>query len=61
MRALHPIFIIVLMAGLALYTLSRGPVGTGAEAAGYVFGAILFPALIAGLYVRWYRRRSTPR
>jgi Na+/proline symporter len=58
MKAPRPIVIIVLMFALALYTLSKGPVGTGAEAAGYLFGAILFPALIAALYVRWYRRRE---
>ena len=58
MRAPRPVVIIVLMFALAVYTLSRGSSGTGAHATGYLFGAILFPALIAAAYVWWYRRRE---
>jgi RsiW-degrading membrane proteinase PrsW (M82 family) len=59
MKPPRPIFVIILLAALAIYTLARGPSGTGAEAAGYLFGAIVIPALLAVWYVRWYRRRST--
>ena len=58
MKPPRPIIVIVLLVALAVYTLARGPSGTGAEAAGYLFGAILFPVILAVLYVRWYRRRS---
>jgi RsiW-degrading membrane proteinase PrsW (M82 family) len=59
MKPPRPIFVIILLVALAVYTLARGPSGTGAEAAGYLFGAIVIPALLAVWYVRWYRRRST--
>jgi Na+/proline symporter len=58
MKPPRPIIVIVLLVALAVYTLARGPTGTGAEAAGYLFGAIFFPVFLAVLYVRWYRRRS---
>ena len=58
MKPPRPIIVIVILIALAIYTLARGPSGTGAEAAGYVFGAIFLPVLLAVLYVRWYRRRT---
>jgi Na+/proline symporter len=58
MKAPRPIVIIVVMFALAIYTLSKGSSGTGAQAAGYLFGSIFFPALLAGAYVWWYRRRE---
>jgi hypothetical protein len=59
MKPPRPIFVIILLVALAVYTLARGPSGTGAEAAGYLFGAIAIPVLLAVWYVRWYRRRPT--
>ena len=58
MKPPRPIVIIAVMFALAVYTLSKGPSGTGAQAAGYLFATIFFPALIAGAYVWWYRRRE---
>ena len=58
MKPPRPIIVIVLLFALAVYALAKGPSGTGAEAAGYLFGAIFFPVFLAVLYVRWYRRRS---
>ena len=56
----HPAVVIALLFGIALYTLSQGPKGAGAEAAGYLFGVLFFPALLSVLYVRWHRRRTPP-
>ena len=60
MRPPHPVIVIALLVGIAVYTLAQGPQGTGAEAAGYFFGVLFFPALLSVVYVRWYRRRSAP-
>jgi Na+/proline symporter len=59
MKPPRPIVVIIILAAVAIYTLAKGSSGTGAQAAGYVFGAIFLPALLAVLYVRWYRRRSS--
>ena len=41
--------------------MSKGPIGTGAQAPGSLYGAITFQTLVAAAYVWWYRRRTTPR
>jgi hypothetical protein len=56
-RPPRPIVIAVVMLVLALVTLAGGVKGTGAEAAGYLFGSTAVPALIALGYTWWYRRR----
>jgi hypothetical protein len=60
MKPPHPAIVIALLFGIAIYTLSQGPKGTGAEAAGYLFGVLFFPAILSLVYYRWYRRRSAP-
>jgi hypothetical protein len=59
MKPPRPMWVILLLVVLAVYTLAKGSSGTGAQAAGYLFGAIFLPALLAVIYVRWYRRRSS--
>jgi hypothetical protein len=58
----RPIFVVLILGLLMFSTLSRGPSGSrsGAESAGYLFGAIFFPAFLALLYTWWYRRRNRP-
>ncbi|MBA2719460.1 MAG: hypothetical protein H0U52_09510 [Chloroflexi bacterium] len=58
MKPPRPVFVIVILFVLAVMSASRIGDRTGALAAGYLFGAIFFPALIAGVYVWWYRRRE---
>lgn len=58
MKPPRPIFVIVGLVILALSTISQVDDRTGALAAGYLFGAILFPGLIAATYTWWYRRHE---
>jgi hypothetical protein len=60
MRPPPPWAIAAILAVLVFNAISRGPSGTGAEAAGYLFGSLFIPALVAVLYTRWYRRRTPP-
>ena len=60
MKAVRPWIVAVVLFLLALSNLVRGPSGTGAQAAGYLFATIFVPALLAVLYARWYRRRFPP-
>ncbi|MEO8571544.1 MAG: hypothetical protein ABI553_07560 [Chloroflexota bacterium] len=57
MKPPRPIFVIVVFVVLGLSTISRVGDRTGALAAGYLFGAIVVPGLIAAAYTWWYRRR----
>lgn len=61
MKAPRPVLIIAVMLLLALYALGSEPIGTGPRAIGYVVGAMVGPAVVAALYVWWYRRRNASR
>jgi hypothetical protein len=58
MRPPRPIVIILVLFALAVINLSQPATRVGAEEAGYLFGAIVIPAILSLLYVRWYRGRK---
>ncbi len=60
MKAPRPIIVAVVLLLVTFLNLTKPPVGTGAEAAGYFLGALLFLPSLALVYTWWYRRRRGP-
>lgn len=59
MKAPQPIFIVILMALLALRALSSPEdVGTGASGIGYLIGVLGTAVVISIAYIWWYRHRE---
>ena len=57
MKAPRPIIVAVVLLLVTFVHLTKPPVGTGAEAAGYFFGTLFFLPALALVYTWWYRRR----
>ena len=58
MKPPRPVVVILVLFVLAVINLSRPATRVGAEEAGYLFGAVVIPAILSVLYVRWYRGRK---
>ena len=59
MKPPRPILVAVILILLAVMNLTRLK-GTGAEAAGFIFATLFFPAFLGLAYTWWYRRRTPP-
>ena len=58
MKPPRPIVVILVLFVIAVINLGRPATRVGAEEAGYLFGAIVIPAILSVLYIRWYRGRK---